>query len=93
MIDLDELRSMPLPEAAQALRRSLAKLEQLIDDTFPDEEERAAFRAAIAPILAEHRADAAGLDELEAGIRQLKAPRAASAPHRRRRIPPTALPG
>jgi len=68
MIDPDQLRNLPLPEAVRALRQSLTDLKQLIASTFPDEEEREAFRHAIAPILAEHRADAAGLDELEAGI-------------------------
>jgi len=69
MIDLDRLPNLPLPEAVQALRQSLSDLEALIDSTFPDEEEREAFRRVIAPILAEHKADAAGIDELEAGIR------------------------
>ena len=68
MIDPDRLRNLPLPEAVRALRQNLTDLEQLIDHTFPDAEEREAFRRAIAPILAKHRADAAGLDELEVKI-------------------------
>jgi hypothetical protein len=64
---LASLQHLPLPDAIRTLRRSLTDLEQLIDTHIP-EEEREAFRRAIAPILAKHRADAAGLDELEVKI-------------------------
>jgi hypothetical protein len=68
--ELDSLRRLPLPEAVRILRRSLQELERSIDDTIPAED-REAFRRAIAPFLAEHKADAAGLDELEVGVRAL----------------------
>jgi hypothetical protein len=69
-VDWDRL---PLGEAIRALRKSYADLHQLITDTIP-EEDREAFRRDVEAILAESKAGAAGLDELEAGLLGLEPP-------------------
>ena len=80
-LSYERMQRLPLAEAIDALRQNLEWIDQLITDTFPDPKEAEAFRAHIAPILAEHRADHAALDEMEAGLTGLldRAPAAGTA--------------
>jgi hypothetical protein len=70
-ISPERIQCLPLHEAIAELRRSLIWIDQMITEAFPDPDEAEKFRAHIAPILAEHRADHAALDEMEAVLLDL----------------------
>jgi hypothetical protein len=70
-LSTERMQRLPLHEAINELRQNLIWIDQLITETFPDPKEAEAFRAHIAPILAEHRADHAALDAMEAGLLDL----------------------
>jgi hypothetical protein len=65
----ERLQHMPLLDAVDELRQNLKRIDRQVDEAFPDDPQEAAeFRAWIASFLAEHRADHAALDEMEAGL-------------------------
>jgi hypothetical protein len=70
----EHLQRMSLTEVIAELRQNLKYIDQQIDETFPDPKEAEAFRAHIAPILAEHGADHAALDEMEAELLSAASP-------------------
>jgi hypothetical protein len=80
-LSYERMQRLSLAEAINELRENLEYIDRQIDEAFPDPDEAAAFRAHIAPILAEHGADHAALDEMEAGLTGLldRAPAAGTA--------------
>jgi hypothetical protein len=71
----ERLQRLPLTKAIDELRQNLEWINRQVDEAFPnDPQEAAEFRAFVASFLAEHRADHAALDEMEAGLLAIAPP-------------------